>query len=53
MARISIKIVGASGQGINGHLVHAVRSNYLITFVLHNNENFALTTGQASSLRSG
>ncbi len=50
MARISIKIVGASGQGINGHLVHAVRSNYLITFVLHNNENFALTTGQASSL---
>lgn len=36
-------------EGI-GHLVHAMRSNYPITFVLHNNENFALTTGQASSL---
>src|SRR5216683_824142 len=36
-------------EGI-GHLVHAVRSNYPITFVLQNTENFALTTGQASPL---
>lgn len=35
-------------EGIN-HLVHAIRNNYDITFILHNNENYALTTGQASS----
>lgn len=35
------------GEGIN-HLIHAVRSNYNITFILHNNSNFGLTTGQAS-----
>ena len=41
---------GASfSEGIN-HLVHAIRSNYPITFVLHNNANFGLTTGQASAL---
>jgi 2-oxoglutarate/2-oxoacid ferredoxin oxidoreductase subunit beta len=41
---------GASfSEGI-GHLVHAVRSNYPIVFVLHNNANYGLTTGQASSL---
>src|SRR3984893_10127301 len=36
-------------EGI-GHLIHGVRSNYPITFVLHNNTNYGLTTGQASSL---
>ncbi|MBI5155812.1 2-oxoacid:ferredoxin oxidoreductase subunit beta [Candidatus Peregrinibacteria bacterium] len=41
---------GASfSEGI-GHLVHAVRSNYPIVFVLHNNANYGLTLGQASSL---
>lgn len=41
---------GASfSEGI-GHLVHAVRSNYPIVFVLHNNGNYGLTTGQASAL---
>ena len=30
------------------HLVHAIRSNYDITILIHNNENFALTTGQAT-----
>lgn len=41
---------GASfSEGVN-HLVHSVRSHYPITFVLHNNANFGLTTGQASSL---
>lgn len=41
---------GASfSEGI-GHLVHAVRSHYPITFVLHNNGNYGLTTGQASAL---
>jgi 2-oxoglutarate ferredoxin oxidoreductase subunit beta len=35
------------GEGIN-HLIHAVRSNYNIVFLLHNNSNYGLTTGQAS-----
>ncbi|MEI7578650.1 MAG: thiamine pyrophosphate-dependent enzyme [bacterium] len=40
---------GASlNEGVN-HLVHAIRSDYNILFILHNNENFALTKGQASS----
>lgn len=34
-------------EGID-HLVHAIRSNYDITILIHNNENFALTTGQAT-----
>ncbi len=38
---------GTLGEGIN-HLIHAIRSNYDFTFILHNNSNFGLTTGQAS-----
>jgi 2-oxoglutarate/2-oxoacid ferredoxin oxidoreductase subunit beta len=30
------------------HLIHAIRSNYDITILIHNNQNFALTTGQAT-----
>ena len=41
---------GASfSEGVN-HLVHSIRSHYPITFILHNNANYGLTTGQASSL---
>lgn len=41
---------GASfSEGVN-HLVHAIRSNYPIVFILHNNANYGLTTGQASAL---
>jgi 2-oxoglutarate/2-oxoacid ferredoxin oxidoreductase subunit beta len=39
---------GTLGEGIN-HLVHAVRGNYPVLFVLHNNLNYGLTQGQASS----
>ena len=35
-------------EGVN-HLIHAIRSNYPIVFIHHNNENYGLTTGQASS----
>lgn len=35
-------------EGIN-HLIHTARNNYNITFILHNNQNYGLTTGQASS----
>lgn len=38
---------GTLGEGVN-HLVHAIRDNYNITFVLHNNLNYGLTLGQAS-----
>lgn len=30
------------------HLIHAIKSNYDITILIHNNQNFALTTGQAT-----
>lgn len=39
---------GALHEGI-GHLIHAIRSNYDITILIHNNQNFALTTGQATA----
>ncbi|MBI2594474.1 hypothetical protein HYW39_02130, partial [Candidatus Curtissbacteria bacterium] len=39
---------GTLGEGIN-HLVAAIRSNYEIMFVLHNNLNYGLTVGQASA----
>lgn len=38
---------GTLGEGV-GHLIHGVRGNYNITFVLHNNLNYGLTKGQAS-----
>jgi len=41
---------GASfSEGVN-HLVHSIRSNYPIVFILHNNGNYGLTMGQASAL---
>lgn len=35
-------------EGVN-HLIHTARNNYNITFLLHNNHNYGLTTGQASA----
>lgn len=35
------------GEGVN-HLVHAIRNDYPILFIHHNNQNYALTTGQDS-----
>ncbi len=43
---------GCLHEGIE-HLIHAIRSNYDITVVIHNNENFALTTGQATATTKG
>lgn len=55
LANMNIPVMAFGGDGASfsegvGHLVHAVRSNYPIVFVLHNNGNYGLTTGQASSL---
>lgn len=51
--RIPVIAVGGDGASFSegvGHLVHAIRSNYPIVFILHNNANYGLTTGQASAL---
>jgi 2-oxoglutarate/2-oxoacid ferredoxin oxidoreductase subunit beta len=55
LANMKIPVIAFGGDGGTfsegiGHLVHGFRSNYPITFVLHNNANYGLTTGQASSL---
>lgn len=55
LANMRVPVMAFGGDGASfsegiGHLVHSVRSNYPITFVLHNNANYGLTTGQASSL---
>lgn len=51
--RVHVLADGGDGatfsEGVN-HLVHAVRSNYPIVFVMHNNGNYGLTIGQASAL---
>ncbi len=54
-ANPTLPVIAFGGDGASfsegiGHLVHAVRSHYPIVFVLHNNGNYGLTTGQASSL---
>lgn len=54
LANPKLKVIAHGGdggilsEGIN-HLVHAVRSDYPMVFILHNNENYGLTTGQASA----
>ena len=55
LANMKVPVIAFGGDGATfpegiGHLIHGVRSNYPITFVLHNNSNYGLTTGQASSL---
>ncbi|QQR83051.1 hypothetical protein IPJ72_04500 [Candidatus Peregrinibacteria bacterium] len=49
-----MKVIAEAGDGATlsegvNHLVHGVRSNYPMLFILHNNENYGLTTGQASA----
>lgn len=38
---------GCFHEGLD-HLINAIKSNYDITILIHNNQNFALTTGQAT-----
>lgn len=53
LANHKLPIIGMAGdgatfdEGIN-HLLHAIRSNYDYVFILHNNCDFGLTTGQAT-----
>lgn len=54
LANPQLKVIANAGdgatfsEGIN-HLIHSIRNNYDITFILHNNENYGLTIGQASA----
>lgn len=55
LANMSLPVIAVGGDGASfsegvGHLVHSIRSNYPVTFILHNNANYGLTTGQASAL---
>ncbi len=55
LANNNLTVIAFGGDGASfsegiGHLVHGLRSNYPVTFVLHNNGNYGLTTGQASAL---
>jgi len=49
------KVIAEAGDGATfsegaGHVVHAVRNDYPVMFIHHDNQAYALTTGQASSL---
>jgi 2-oxoglutarate ferredoxin oxidoreductase subunit beta len=53
LANTKQTVIASSGDGALlaegiGHFIHAIRSNYNFTYMIHNNSNFALTTGQAS-----
>ncbi len=55
VANPNIKVIASAGDGATfsegvNHLVHSVRNNYPMIFIHHNNENYGLTIGQASSL---
>lgn len=55
LANRDVKVIASAGDGATfsegvGHIVHAVRSDYPVMFLHHNNHAYALTTGQASSL---
>ncbi len=55
LANHKMPVIAFGGDGASfsegvGHMVHTVRSHYPFVFCLHNNGNYGLTTGQASSL---
>lgn len=48
---LTVMIVGGDGDGYGigmGHFIHSCRRNLDMTYIVFNNENYALTTGQAS-----
>jgi 2-oxoglutarate ferredoxin oxidoreductase subunit beta len=55
LANPRLPVIAQGGDGASfsegvSHLVHSIRSHYPIVFILHNNANYGLTTGQASAL---
>jgi len=54
IANPKMKVVAMAGDGATfsegvNHLVHAIRNDYPFLFIIHNNNNYGLTTGQASA----
>ena len=54
IANPEIQVIATAGDGATfsegiSHLFHAIRNDYPITFIHHNNANYGLTTGQASA----
>lgn len=54
IANHKLRVIASAGDGATfsegvNHLVHAVRNDYPVLFLLHDNQNYGLTTGQASS----
>lgn len=48
---LTVIVVGGDGDGLGegmSHFIHALRGNVNITYLLHNNKIYGLTTGQAS-----
>ncbi|MFA7385430.1 MAG: thiamine pyrophosphate-dependent enzyme [Candidatus Paceibacterota bacterium] len=55
LANPKMKVIASAGDGGTfsegiTHLVCAIRNDYPVLFIHHNNENYGLTVGQASSL---
>ncbi|MEF3254615.1 MAG: 2-oxoacid:ferredoxin oxidoreductase subunit beta [Deferribacterales bacterium] len=49
--KLTVIVNGGDGDGYGmgiGHLIHAIRRNLDITYLIHNNHVYGLTTGQAS-----
>jgi len=49
--RLTTIVVGGDGDGYGigmGHFVHAMRRNFDMTYIVHDNEIYGLTTGQTS-----
>ena len=54
LANSNLQVIAQAGEGATlsegiNHLIHTIRNNFNITFILHNNQNYGLTIGQASS----
>lgn len=48
---LHVIVVGGDGDGYGigvGHLVHSIRRDINLTYIVHNNETYGLTKGQAS-----
>ncbi len=55
MAQHNTHVICEAGDGATfsegaGHVVHAIRNDYPVLFIHHDNQNYGLTTGQCSSL---
>ncbi|MEW6035579.1 MAG: thiamine pyrophosphate-dependent enzyme [Candidatus Micrarchaeota archaeon] len=49
--KLTVLAMGGDGDGYGigaGHFVHIMRRNYDMTYIVHNNQIYGLTTGQAS-----